>query len=145
MLLGAAIQDGYIKNVKEPITNYLSELKGSEYDQVTIKQVLQMSSGVEWNEDYNDPYSDVNLAAGLNSSDLYKYLNKLDRVKKPGKKFNYNTAESNLIGGLIREAVGLLTLLPIRGYFYFFLQESELTFQFHLLCGLDTMRIKFKL
>ena len=106
MLLGAAIKDGYIKNVKEPITNYLPLLKGSQYDQVTIKNVLQMSSGVEWNEDYNDPYSDVNLASGLNSSDLYKYLNKLDRVTKPGKKFNYNTAESNLIGGLIREAVG---------------------------------------
>ena len=71
MLLGAAIKDGYIKNVKEPITNYLPLLKGSQYDQVTIKHVLQMSSGVEWNEDYNDPYSDVNLASGLNSSDLY--------------------------------------------------------------------------
>tara|TARA_B100001175_G_scaffold314091_1_gene322798 strand:- start:1628 stop:2791 length:1164 start_codon:yes stop_codon:yes gene_type:complete len=106
MLLGAAIQDGFIKNINEPIINYLPQLSGSQYDKVTIKNVLQMSSGVDWNEDYDDPYSDVNLAAGLNSLDLYEYLYKLERTTKPGKKFNYNTAESNLIGGLIREAVG---------------------------------------
>ena len=105
MLLGAAIQDGFIKNINETITNYLPKLIGSHYDSVTIKNALQMSSGVKWNEDYDDPYSDVNLAAGLNSSDLYEYLSKLERTTKPGKRFNYNTAESNLIGGVIREAI----------------------------------------
>ena len=106
MLLGAAIQDGFIKNVNESVTKYLPELSGSNYDKVSIKHILQMSSGIEWNEDYDDPYSDVNLAAGLNSSDLYQYLSKLDITSKPGKKFNYNTAESNLIGGIVRSAVG---------------------------------------
>ena len=55
-----------------------------------------MSSGIEWNEDYEDPYSDVNIAAAMNSLTLYKYLSKLDTAHKPGTKFNYNTAESNL-------------------------------------------------
>ena len=106
MLLGAAIKDGYIKNIKDPVTKYLPELSGSNYDKISIKHILQMSSGIKWNEDYEDPYSDVNLAAGLNSSDLYKYLSKLDIAHKPGRKFNYNTAESNLIGGIVRSAVG---------------------------------------
>jgi len=106
MLLGAAIQDGFIKSIKDPITKYLPELSGSNYDKISIRHILQMSSGIEWNEDYDDPYSDVNLAAGLNSSDLYKYLSKLKKISKPGKKFNYNTAESNLIGGIVRSAVG---------------------------------------
>ena len=78
MLLGAAIQDGFIKSINDPVTKYLPELSGSNYDKISIKHILQMSSGIEWNEDYDDPYSDVNLAAGLNSSDLYKYLSKLD-------------------------------------------------------------------
>lgn len=59
MLIGAAIQDGYIKNVDEKVTDYLPRLKGSSYDQSSIKNVLQMASGVQWNEDYADPQSDV--------------------------------------------------------------------------------------
>ncbi len=72
MLLGAAIKDGFIKNIKDPITKYLPELSGSNYDKISIKHILQMSSGIKWNEDYDDRYSDVNLAAGFNSSDLYQ-------------------------------------------------------------------------
>ena len=106
MLLGAAIEDGFIENVNDPVTKYLPDLSGSNYDQISIKHILQMSSGIEWNEDYDDPYSDVNLAAGLNSSDLYQYLYKIDKINKPSRKFNYNTAESNLIGGIVRSAVG---------------------------------------
>ena len=106
MLLGAAIEDGFIENVNDPVTKYLPDLSGSNYDQISIKHILQMSSGIEWNEDYDDPYSDVNLAGGLNSSDLYQYLYKLDKINKPSRKFNYNTAESNLIGGIVRSAVG---------------------------------------
>ena len=106
MLLGAAIEDGFIKSVNDPVTKYLPELSGSNYDKISIKHILQMSSGIEWNEDYDDPYSDVNLAAGLNSSNLYKYLSKLEVENKPARKFNYNTAESNLIGGIVRSAVG---------------------------------------
>ena len=59
LLVGAAIQDGYIKSVDEKITDYLPRLKSSAYDQVTIQNALQMSSGVEWNENYEDPESDV--------------------------------------------------------------------------------------
>ena len=55
MLLGAAIQDGYIKSINDPVTKYLPELSGSNYDKVSIKHILQMSSGIEWNEDYDDP------------------------------------------------------------------------------------------
>ena len=84
MLLGAAIQDGFIKSIKDPVTKYLPELSGSNYEKVSIKHILQMSSGIEWSEDYDDPYSDVNLAAGLISSDLYRYLSKLVITNKPG-------------------------------------------------------------
>src|SRR3954447_1770716 len=58
MLVGAAIKEGYIKDVNDPVTAYLPVLKGTSYEGVTIRQVLQMSSGVGWNEDYTDPKSD---------------------------------------------------------------------------------------
>ena len=106
MLLGAAIKDGFINSVKEPLVSYLPQLKGSHYEDVSIEQILHMSSGVAWNEDYNDPNSDVSIASALNSSKLYDYLSSLGASSKPGSKFNYNTAETNLIGGLVRSAIG---------------------------------------
>jgi len=105
MLVGAAIQDGYIKSVDEKVTDYLPRLKHSAYDQSTIRNVLQMSSGVAWNEDYADPDSDLNTAP-WDTLSLYEYLRDKPRAAAPGEKFNYNTAETNLVGTLLRSAIG---------------------------------------
>jgi len=110
MLVGAAIKDGYIKDVNDPVTAYLPVLKGTSYEGVTIRQVLQMSSGVGWNEDYTDPKSDVAqigaVAAQGGSLGLVKYMGALPRVAPPGSKFNYNTGETHLVGAIVRAAVG---------------------------------------
>ncbi|HVF97463.1 MAG TPA: serine hydrolase, partial [Flavisolibacter sp.] len=60
-LLGIALREGYIKNLQEPVTNYLPQLRKSDkrFDNVTIQQVLDMRSGVESNESYTNPFSDV--------------------------------------------------------------------------------------
>ncbi len=105
MLIGAAIQDGYINSVDEKVTDYLPRLKNSAYDQSTIRNVLQMSSGVEWNEDYADPKSDVNTAT-WDTLSLYEYLRNRPRETVPGEAFNYNTAETNLAGTILRSAIG---------------------------------------
>jgi len=105
LLVGAAIGEGYIKSVDEKVTDYLPRLKGSSYDQATIRNILQMSSGVQWNEDYADPESDVNSAA-WNTLALYEYLRNKPRDSEPGEVFNYNTAETNLVGTLLRSAIG---------------------------------------
>jgi CubicO group peptidase (beta-lactamase class C family) len=105
LLIGAAIHDGYIKSVDEKVTDYLPRLKGSSYDQATIRNILQMSSGVEWDEDYSDPESDVNSAA-WDTLGLYEYLRHKPRDVEPGEVFNYNTAETNLAGTLLRSAIG---------------------------------------
>ena len=110
MLVGAAIKDGYIKSVDEKVTDYLPRLKGSSYDQSSIRDILQMSSGVQWNEDYADRQSDLNILAstpaGWSTLNLYEYLRNLPRDSKPGEFFNYNTAETNLVGTLLRSAIG---------------------------------------
>jgi len=105
MLIGAAIQDGYIASVDEKVTRYLPRLKGSSYDQSSIVNLLQMASGVQWNEDYADPESDV-ATASWETISLYKYLRNKPRNAEPGEAFNYNTAETNLVGTLLRSAVG---------------------------------------
>ncbi|MBT4523196.1 MAG: serine hydrolase [Halieaceae bacterium] len=105
MLIGAAIQDGYIADVDEKVTNYLPRLKGSTYDQSSIANLLQMASGVEWNEDYADPQSDV-VRASWETIKLYDFLRNKSRLAEPGEKFNYNTAETNLAGTLLRAAIG---------------------------------------
>jgi CubicO group peptidase (beta-lactamase class C family) len=106
MLIGAAIRDGYIASVNEKVSDYLPRLKGSPYDQSTIRDILQMSSGVQWDEDYADPESDINSTAWWSTIGSYEYLGKMPRDSSPGEVFNYNTAETNLVGTLLRSAVG---------------------------------------
>jgi CubicO group peptidase (beta-lactamase class C family) len=105
MLVGAAIRDGYIESVDEKVSDYLPRLKGTPYDDSTIRNILQMASGVEWNEDYADPASDVNSASWQTVA-LYDYLGRKQRAAPPGEVFNYNTAETNLVGTLLRSAIG---------------------------------------
>ena len=61
LLAGAAIQDGRLK-LSDLVSAYIPELKGSAYDGVSVRNLMTMSSGVKWNEDYADPTSDIALA-----------------------------------------------------------------------------------
>jgi CubicO group peptidase (beta-lactamase class C family) len=109
-LVGAAIQDGKIKSLNDPVTQYVADLKGSAYEGVTVRQMLMMSSGVKWNEDYVDPNSDVAKAGqsvtepGVNP--MVSYLRKLPRDHQPGTTFHYNTGETDLVGVLVSKATG---------------------------------------
>jgi CubicO group peptidase (beta-lactamase class C family) len=110
-LVGAAIQDGKIKSLEAPVTDYIPELKGSAYEGVSVRQMLMMSSGVKWNEDYVDANSDV-AQAGTKMLEpgvdpMVSYLRKLPRANPPGTKFNYNTGETDLVGILVANAVGM--------------------------------------
>ncbi|MXY90677.1 MAG: serine hydrolase [Gammaproteobacteria bacterium] len=106
MLVGAAIRDGFIKSVDEPVVNYLPRLRGSGYGQASIRNVLNMASGVRWNEDYADPASDVANAGAANGVALASYLSTLAVEAGPGEVFNYNTGETNLVGEILRAAIG---------------------------------------
>jgi CubicO group peptidase (beta-lactamase class C family) len=107
-LVGAAIRDGYIKSIDDPVTRYIPDLAGGGYDGVTIRQLLTMTSGVKWNEDYTDPKSDV---ARMFSEDVPAgqdptvwFMKKLPRESEPGTKWVYKTGETNLIGVLVERA-----------------------------------------
>lgn len=109
-LVGAAIQDGYIKSLEDKVSQYIPDLRGSVYDEVTIRQLLTMSSGVKWNEDYEDPEADVakfnNAKADPGIDATVSYMRKLPRAHPPGTVWHYNTGETNLIGVLVSSATG---------------------------------------
>ncbi|WP_447756103.1 serine hydrolase domain-containing protein [Sphingopyxis fribergensis] len=109
-LLGAAISDGKIGSVDDLVTAYIPELKGSAYDGVTLRQVLAMRSGAQWNEDYVDPDSDVgriaaSMAANKGAS-LIGLMAGRARAAEPGSRFLYSTGESNMVGIIVSRAVG---------------------------------------
>ena len=109
-LVGAAIKDGYIKTLDDKVSDYITSMKGSVYDDVSIEQLLTMTSGVKWNEDYNDPNSDVSRFnfeapdAGVDAT--ASYMRKLERAAPAGSQWLYSTGETNLIGLLVIEATG---------------------------------------
>lgn len=109
-LVGAAVQDGSIKSIDDPVTRYIPELAGSGYEGVSVRQMLMMSSGVKWNEDYVDPNSDVAKAGGTVTepgvNPMVSYLRRLPRAHPPGTVFNYNTGETDLVGVLVSKATG---------------------------------------
>ncbi len=109
-LIGAAIKDGKIKSLDDPVTLYIPELNGSAYEEVTVRQLITMTSGVKWDENYSDPNSDVAkegltvLEPGVNP--VVSYMRRLPREAKPGAKFVYKTGETDLAGILLSNAVG---------------------------------------
>ena len=109
-LVGAAIRDGAIRSLDDPVTQYIKGLRGSAYDEVTVRQLLTMTSGVKWNEDYTDITSDVARmyaqAPDPGFDMTVSYVRKLPREAPPGTKWVYKTSETNLVGVLVSDATG---------------------------------------
>ena len=109
-LVGAAMKDGFISSLDDPVTRYIKELRGSAYDDVTVRQLLTMTSGVKWNEDYTDINSDVARmyaeAPDPGFDMTTSYVRKLTREAPPGTKWVYKTSETNLVGVLVADATG---------------------------------------
>ena len=107
-LVGAAIRDGYIRSMDDKVSDYIPQMKGSAYDDVSIRQLLTMTSGVRWNEDYADPNSDVarfnNHKPEEGVDALVSYLRRLPREVPPGTRWHYSTGETNLVGVLLSQA-----------------------------------------
>jgi CubicO group peptidase (beta-lactamase class C family) len=108
-LLGAAIKDGYIGSLDEPVTKYLPQLAHSAYAGVSIRNLVQMASGVGWNEAYTDPNSDrrhmLELQIQGRPGAILSFMGTLPRVAPPGARWNYSTGETHVLGALLRSAV----------------------------------------
>jgi CubicO group peptidase (beta-lactamase class C family) len=108
-LVGVAIKDGYIHSLDDPITQYLPTLAGSAYDQVTVRNLLQMASGVKWDETYTNPASDrgrmLQAQIAGQPGSILGLMSKLPRAGEPGSIWNYSTGETFIVGELIHAAV----------------------------------------
>jgi CubicO group peptidase (beta-lactamase class C family) len=103
ILIGCAVDDGLIKSVDEPITNYIPELKKNGFDKVTIKHLLQMTSGIKFNESYVNPFGDAaSFYYGLN---LRKEIGKMKLKTEPGKKFEYVSGNTQLLGLVLERSL----------------------------------------
>lgn len=104
-LLGIALKEGFIKNLHEPITNYLPELKKNDnrFEQITIQHVLDMRSGIQSSENYYNPTSDV-LKLGFGNN-LWQQIKKINIEKSPGN-FDYKSVNTQLLAFIIQRATG---------------------------------------
>lgn len=109
-LAGAALKNGTLHSLDDAVTTYLPEMRGSVYGQVTVRQLMTMTTGVRWNENYTSPDADnVRLytfpaVPGKNST--VEYMRTLQRDAAPGSRWHYNTGETDLLGVLLQRAAG---------------------------------------
>jgi CubicO group peptidase (beta-lactamase class C family) len=104
-LVGIALNEGLIEDINDPVIKYLKDFKGTGYEGVSIKNLLQMSSGIEFNEDYGDPDSDINrygrvTATGTSQREFAKTLK---NSREPGTYNHYISLDSQMLGMLVAE------------------------------------------
>lgn len=109
-LVGIAIKDGHIGSLDDPLLRYLPELEGTAYDGVSVRNLLQMASGVAWNETYTDPTSDrramLEAQIAQQPGAIMELMAKLPRAAKPGARWNYSTGETQVVAALVAAATG---------------------------------------
>ena len=109
-LVGAAIRDGHIGSLDDMVVDYVPSLKGSAYDGVSIHDILLMASGVQWNETYTDPDSDrrdlLRAQIAQEPGAAMKVMAALPRAAEPGMVHTYSTGETQVLGEIVRGAVG---------------------------------------
>lgn len=103
-LVGIAVAEGRIADIHRPVSDYVPALRGSGYDGVPIKDVLQMSSGIRFNENYGDFFSDINglgRAIAFDTS-LDEFVASLKRERVPGTFHHYVSMDTQVLGMLLR-------------------------------------------
>jgi CubicO group peptidase (beta-lactamase class C family) len=103
ILVGCAINDGLIKSVDEPVTNYIPELKENGFDKVTIEHLLQMTSGLDFNESYYNPFGDA--ATYYYGRNLRKSISKAKLKREPGTSFEYVSGSPQILGLVLEKAL----------------------------------------
>jgi CubicO group peptidase (beta-lactamase class C family) len=113
-LVGIAIREGRIHAIDDPVVQYLPELKGTAWEGVTLRQLITHTSGVAWNEKYDDPKSDFSALTQCEAAaDPYPCIMKLvsSRPRRdgvaPGALWSYNTGGAWLVGRVLEQATGM--------------------------------------
>jgi len=104
ILIGMAIEDGKIKSVDQPVGDFLPEFKDGKKSKLTIKHLLTMSSGIDFDEDYKNPFAYP--AEAYYGTDLKKLTYSYDATSEPGKEFIYLSGNTELLSFILSNATG---------------------------------------
>lgn len=110
-LIGAALYDGLIASLDDEMAFYLPEFSGTSYDGVTLRHLLNMASGIDWTEDYEDMNADVQEhyikpIAAREPNHIAGYLKTLSRIDEPGTQYYYNTGDTFLLSLILAKVTG---------------------------------------
>lgn len=103
ILIGIAIDEGLIQSVDEPITNYIPELQKNGFDKVTIEHLLQMTSGLDFNESYISPFSDA--SSYYYGTNLRDAISKLKLEREPEQEFEYTSGSPQILGLILERVI----------------------------------------
>lgn len=104
LLVGVALDEGKIKSLDEPVGNYIPAFKEGKKAQITIRNLLTMSGGLNWDEAYASLFSVT--THGYYGNDLYDLVTNLDPVDEPGKQFSYRSGDTQVLAFIVEAATG---------------------------------------
>lgn len=104
LMIGAAIDDGFIRSIDDKVSDYLDEFKSGEKANISIRHLLQMASGLDWTESGKNPLS--NNAESYYGSGLYELVTRQKVLHQPGQNFIYQSGNSQLLGYIVEKATG---------------------------------------
>ena len=104
LLTGIVVQEGHIQSLDEPVGNYLPAFKKGENKNLTIRHLLTMSSGLNWDESYGSPFSVTTQA--YYGGDLPGLINGLEVVEAPGKRWEYLSGNTQILALILEKATG---------------------------------------
>lgn len=111
VMVGLALKQGAIKSTTDLVTTYIPELRGSGYDGVTVRDLMEMRSGVAWDENFFKPgTSSYNAHVASWVEERARYTDAALKTKpehKPGTYFRYNSMDAGVAGWLVERAVGM--------------------------------------
>lgn len=109
-LVGVALAQGLIRSLDDPLTDYIPALAGGTYGDVSVRHLLLMASGADWNEDQTAPDSErrqvLELQIGQQPGSILRFMSALPKLAPSGTRWNYSTGETHLVGELLRAATG---------------------------------------
>jgi len=104
MLIGIAVEEGKIKSIDDPVSKYLTEFAGKGKEKITIRHLLMMASGLDWQESASNPLSEN--AESYYGTDLWGLVHRQQVVGEPGKAFIYQSGNSQLLAFILEKATG---------------------------------------
>lgn len=115
-LVGAAVKEGAIASIDDPVVKYVPRLAATAFDGVTVRNLLMMASGARWNEAYSDPSSDrrqlLDLQIAQRPGAAMDLIARLPREAAPGSRHNYSGADAHVLG----EVLAAATKKPLATY-----------------------------